>query len=283
MGQVNVFALYNNAKAILKSSGIENYANEAGFLIEKVFKIKKSQLLIKDKLLATQEQTDELEDLINRRKNGEPLQYILGEWEFYGLQFYVGDGVLVPRQDTETLVDDALKRLKDLKNPVICDLCSGSGCVAISIAKNIKTETVFAVEKSKKALYYLDKNIILNNADINVVSGDVTDKETAKGIPLLDCIVSNPPYLTKNDMENLQKEVTFEPAMALKGGDDGLYFYRMITDIWKSKIKTGGFISYEIGIGQHKDVENILLENGFKDIFMTKDLCGVIRVVGGYI
>lgn len=282
MGQISILALYTDTKTILKSCGIENYINEASFLIEAITGIKKFELPIKGQLIATNEQTVKLKSFIERRQQGEPLQYILGRWEFYGLPFYVGDGVLVPRQDTETLVEDTLQRLKNIKSPVICDLCSGSGCIAITLSKELLTKKVFAVEKSEKALHYLEKNINLNNAGATVISGDVTDKEIAHSFEKVDCIVSNPPYLTKTDMESLQKEVTFEPKMALKGGDDGLYFYRKITDVWKDRIKKGGFIAYEIGINQHEDVKNILLDNGFKDIFMTKDLCSVIRVVGGY-
>lgn len=282
MGKVSILELYNTVKATLKSAGTPNYINESAYLIEEVTGVKKFEMPIKGELIATNEQVATLKAFVKRRKQGEPLQYILGKWEFYGLPFYVGEGVLVPRQDTETLVDDTLKRLKKIESPVICDLCSGSGCIAITLSKEFSTKKVFAVEKSDKAVYYLNKNIKLNNADITVISGDVTDKEVAKSLPIMDCIVSNPPYLTKTDMENLQKEVTFEPEMALKAGDDGLYFYRKITDVWKDRIKQGGFIAYEIGIGQHEDVEKILLNNGFKDIFMTKDLCGIIRVVGGY-
>ena len=282
MGKVSILELYNTAKATLKSAGILNYINESAYLIEEVTGVKKFEMPIKGELIATNEQIATLKTFVKRRTQGEPLQYILGKWEFYGLPFYVGDGVLVPRQDTETLVDDTLKRLKKIESPVICDLCSGSGCIAITLNKEFSTKKVFAVEKSDKAVYYLNKNIKLNNADVIVISGDVTDKEVANSLPIMDCIVSNPPYLTKTDMENLQREVTFEPEMALKGGEDGLYFYRKITDAWKDRIKQGGFIAYEIGIGQHEDVKNILLNNGFKDIFMTKDLCGIIRVVGGY-
>lgn len=282
MGQINISIIYQEVKTALRNSGIENYVNEAGFIIEKVTGIRKSQIPIKEGYILSDNQIRDIKNLVNQRKSGQPLQYILGEWEFYGLPFYVGEGVLIPRQDTETLVDDTLQRLKDLQEPYICDLCSGSGCIAISIDKNVPKGKVFAVEKYKQAFSYLKKNIKRNNADITTVLGDVTDKETLESIPMMDCVVSNPPYLTKTDMENLQKEVTFEPKTALKAGEDGLYFYREITSLWKKKIKKDGFVSYEVGINQHEDVKNILFNNGFKDIFMIKDLCGIIRVVGGY-
>lgn len=282
MGRISILSLYRDTVAILKTQGIDNYIKEAGFLIEKVTGVNKFELPIKGEIGATKDQIQQLEILIQRRKQGEPLQYILGQWEFYGLPFFVGDGVLIPRQDTETLVEDTLQRLNGIESPVICDLCSGSGCIAIALSKEVSTKKIYAVEKSSKALQYLERNIKLNNADVSLISGDVIEKETAQRVPMLDCIVSNPPYLTKTDMENLQKEVAFEPEMALKGGNDGLYFYRKITQIWKDSIKQNGFIAYEIGQGQHDDVKEILKENGFKDIFMTKDLCGIIRVVGGY-
>ena len=138
---------------------------------------------------------------------------------------------------------------------------------------------VYAVEKSENAIKYLKENITLNNSEINLIEGDVLSDETKSKVPLSDIIISNPPYLTEDDMNSLQKEVTFEPSMALSGGDDGLYFYREITSFYKDKIRENGFIVYEIGMGQEEDVKEILLSNGFCDVKYQKDLSNIIRVV----
>lgn len=278
---ISVTALYNNTKAILKMSGNENYRMEASLLIEKVTGFKKHELAILGYKIASQEQIEQISKLIERRKSGEPLQYIVGEWEFYGLNFKVGKGVLIPRQDTETLIDVVIEELKSSENPCIVDLCSGSGCIAVTLDKNLKDSQIFAVELSDEAIPFLNENIAYNNSDVKVVAGDVLDENILCSFPQFDCIVSNPPYLTENDMVVLQKEVRFEPEMALKGGNDGLYFYREIIRLWSKKLKQNGLIAFEIGINQEDDVKNILKENGYKDISFKKDLCGIIRVVYG--
>ncbi len=216
------------------------------------------------------------EELCIKRKSGYPLQYLIGEWDFFGRTFKVGEGVLIPRADTETAIEVALSL--DTEKKVITDLCSGSGCIAITMREETGAE-VFAVEKSDKAIRYLKENITLNNSSVNLIEGDVLSYETKNKVPLSDMIICNPPYLTKEDMNSLQKEVTFEPSMALSGGDDGLYFYREITSFYKDKIRENGFIIYEIGMGQEEDVKEILLSNGFCDVKYQKDLGNIIRVV----
>ncbi len=219
--------------------------------------------------------------LTDRRKNGEPLQYILGEWEFYGLPIRVGDGVLIPRQDTETLVEIAINKLSHLKNLTVLDLCSGSGCIALSLEKNLDCDKVFCVEKSPIAFKYLQQNINLNESSAQAVLGDVLDESTMQELLGADLIVCNPPYLTSDDMKNLQTEVEYEPETALFGGDDGLDFYRDITRLWKTKLKFGGVLMFEIGINQEQDVMQIMIQNGFINVRAKKDLCGVYRVVTG--
>ena len=271
----------NKKKKNLINFGIENYKQESAFLIEKVTGYKKYQISINGEKLINDEQVQELNEYILRRQNGEPLQYILGEWEFYGLNFKVGKGVLIPRQDTETLVEVALENLKATKNPVIADLCSGSGCIAISIEKNTKKSEVFAIEISENAIPYLIENINENSSNVKLIKGDICDIDTLINLPQLDMIVSNPPYLTDDDMNSLQKEVAFEPKMALQANDNGLYFYKTITRIWKEKLKYQGILAFECGFNQHNDIKNILEENGFENVCFKEDLCGIIRVVYG--
>lgn len=215
-------------------------------------------------------------EALNRRILGEPLQYIKGECEFYGLTFKVGAGVLIPRADTETLVDTALSVAQ--KTAKIADLCSGSGCIAISLKKQLPSSEIYAYEISQNAIKYLEENAKQNETEIKIIKADVTENQAETDF---DIIVSNPPYLTADDMNSLQKEVTFEPESALFGGDDGLMFYRKITEIWADKIKTDGYLIFEIGINQENDVAEILENGGFYDIKFSKDLNGIIRTVSG--
>ncbi|MBR3421375.1 MAG: peptide chain release factor N(5)-glutamine methyltransferase [Ruminococcus sp.] len=219
--------------------------------------------------------------MTERRRNGEPLQYILGEWEFYGYPFRVGAGVLIPRPDTETLVDNVIQlcRGNGMTSPKIADLCAGSGCIAVTLKKELPLAEVYAVELSQEALPYLRQNIALNEAAVTIIEGDVLAETTAARLTGLDIVVSNPPYLTAEEMNDLQAEVQREPAMALDGGGDGLGFYRRLTPLWKRALNVGGFICYEFGMGQHEQVGNILAENGFENIKFTRDLGGIVRTV----
>jgi len=271
--------LYFHLRKILEKNKIESSQFEAMCITEHIFGVRLQKLLL-DKSPASAEQVVNANNIAYRRSQGEPLQYLLGRWEFYGLEFFVGEGVLIPRQDTETLVDTVISmELKE--SPQILDLCSGSGCIGITLCKNIKNADVTAVEISEKAVGYINKNIKHNNADMKVLVGDVLNEKTADGFYDIDVIVCNPPYLTAEDMRLLQKEVTYEPEKALFGGEDGLDFYRKITSIWKKTLKDGGILAYEIGIGQENDVIKILEDNSFTNIKTVADLCGVTRVVYG--
>lgn len=225
---------------------------------------------------------DSFNAMIERRINGEPLQYLIGEWEFYGLTLKVGAGTLIPRQDTETIVDLVIDKYKNSDSLSVIDLCSGTGCIGIALEKNLRCDKVFCVEKSEKAAEYLKENLRLNGSRAELILGDVLDKKVLEKLSQADIIVCNPPYLTKEDMENLQKEVSFEPAEALFGGEDGLDFYRSITRIWKSKLKDGGMLIYEIGIGQEDEVMRMLIQHGFENVRCRKDLCGINRCVFGF-
>jgi release factor glutamine methyltransferase len=221
------------------------------------------------------------EELCGRRENCEPLQYLLGEWEFYGIPIKVGKGVLIPRQDTETLVELAVNKYKNSDDIVVADLCSGSGCIALALEKYLRCREVYAVEKSEVAAGYLRENVKMNGSSVKLVMGDVLESSCAESIPGCDIIVCNPPYLTAEDMERLQMEVTHEPSEALFGGDDGLDFYRDVTRIWKSRLKVGGMLIYEIGIGQEDDVMQIMVQHGFENVRCKSDPCGIMRCVMG--
>ena len=226
------------------------------------------------------EKAAEILSLAQRRSEGYPLQYLLGQWEFWGCNFKVGEGVLIPRPDTETLVEQVLDicRREGLTAPKIADLCSGSGCIAAALKKELPKAEVYAVELSDEALFYLRQNTELNGCgDIRIINGDVLKSETAQQITGLDVLVSNPPYLTSQDMSELMTEVRYEPESALFGGEDGLDFYRAVTELWKASIKDGGYIAYEFGLGQHDAVKDILEQNGFADVELRHDGAGIIR------
>ena len=225
----------------------------------------------------------------HKRLEGYPLQYILGEWEFYGMPFSVGEGVLIPRPDTETLVDEALSaidRLYDGKPLVTADLCTGSGCIAAAVAAHAADKTdMYAVEYSRDAIPYFLENIRKNNVNVKLIRGDVCDGRlldnfvAADGSEIpLDIVISNPPYLTDEEMNALQREVTFEPQTALYGGSDGLRFYRAIACLWGQRIRKGGYILFEIGDRQAAAVSSILTECGFGEI-NTVQYAGLDRVI----
>ena len=248
--------------------------NEAQILVSHILNVSKGALNYTNKQI----EEKELEPLVNRRLKGEPIQYILGKWGFYKGEFFVGEGVLIPRQDTETLVETAVEFLKGKDNPRVIDLCSGSGCVAISIATDYPKAEVIACEKYQKAYSFLEKNIKLNNAkNVTPMLLDITEKT----LEAADLIVSNPPYITKEDMKTLSNEVKKEPETALFGGEDGLYFYKVIAEKWASCLRKGGMLALEIGIGQEDAVKELLQKAGLKKIGTKKDLCGVQRVVFG--
>ncbi len=270
-------SFYKNAKNTLDKAGIESSQFEANELILYFLNISEAEIYSDIQKDFEQKDIKQLECALKKRAGGYPLQYIIGEWEFYGYRFKVGEGVLIPRADTETLIE-AVKSL-ELKSPVITDLCSGSGCIAVTLEKEISGSEVYAIEYSDKAFSYLKKNIEINNSKVHSVLGDIFDEKVILEMPLSDIIVSNPPYLTEKDMNNLQKEVSFEPEMALRGGSDGLEFYKKIVSLWKKKLKNNGHIVFEIGINQEEAVSKIFKDNGFSDVKYYKDLSGIIRVV----
>lgn len=264
----------------LADSGIENAGFESRQILEKAG-IPALKILSEPRAQISPEIIEKARKMVEKRVSGYPLQYILGEWEFYGLPFKVGEGVLIPRQDTETLVEvagDFLKNLPENERKTL-DLCAGTGCIGITLAKLFGAEVTF-VEKSREAFAYLEENIALNDvkAQYKAVLGDCLDAEKIGGE--YNVIVSNPPYLTENDMQNLMKEVEFEPKTALYGGTDGLDFYRALLSEYPKKLAKNGLFAVEIGMGEEDAVAEMFRENGIEPRF-EKDLRGIIRVVYG--
>ncbi len=260
----------------LKASGIEDYGFEAELLLCHVLEITSSEMRLKNPDLS-KKQRELLNELCLKRCGGYPLQYLLREWEFYGLPFSVGEGVLIPRPDTEILVDTALSFINEQKGLRIIDLCSGSGCIAVAIDKNAPNCSILALEKSSEAFNYLKHNIKLNHSDVIPILGDIN----APFDEGWDLIVSNPPYITESEMNKLQKEVTYEPQMALLGGSDGLDFYRIICEKWAPLLKSGGHLLVEIGYSQAEAVQKLFSAAGLTDIRCIKDYGGNDRVIMG--
>ena len=269
--------LYDICCGILKDNGIEDYEFDTLCIFQDILHDRHPLFRPAEEVGAEDEKT--IRDLTGRRSKGYPLQYLLGEWEFYGYPFRLNENVLIPRPDTETLIENVLEicRRQGMKSPKIADLCSGSGCIAVTLKKELPLAEVYAVELSEGAADIIKENAALNGADISIVRGDVLSSETAGMFRDLDIIVSNPPYVTAKEMAELQKEVRYEPEMALYGGEDGLDFYRTMTGLWKASLSMNGWLLYEYGDGQHDDVKKILTENDFDNITLTRDLAGIYR------
>lgn len=252
----------------------DEQALEAKLIVANILELEPNQLAFSSKTL----EHTEIDKIIERRKKGEPLQYIFGKWWFYKSEFLVGEGVLIPRQDTEHLVETGLELIKDRNSPKVADLCSGSGCVAISIALERPDAEVLALEKYSAAYEWLNKNIEHNKVyNVNAIKADVLQEYDGE----FDLIVCNPPYIPIKEKETLSKEVLNEPHTALFGGDDGLFFYREITRKWKKNLKEGGKLAFEVGFDEAEAVAEILKMEGFIKVETKSDLLDVQRVVFG--
>ena len=275
---MTVKEFYIHAKKVLQQSGFEDSSYDARLIIEKALNIKQNEWLSRLEESISKEKQSQLESMLKKRQERYPLQYLLGEWDFYKYTFKVGEGVLVPRSDTEILVEKCCDYLKDLKNPNVLDLCAGSGCIGISIAKDFPHSSVTLVERFRDALSYLNQNIRFNKAsNVSVIKGDVLKGDGNDRV--YDLIVSNPPYIPPCEMNIISPETKYEPQTALLGGDDGLLFYRKIIENYKKSLKEGGMLAFEVGINEDKAVENLMKQALFKQITVTKDLNGINRVI----
>lgn len=274
--------IYLNAVRTLDESNIENASFEVKELIKHLLKLSETEFLLKRFDDFDDAFVNELNESLIRRISGEPVQYIIGEWDFMGNTYKVGEGVLIPRPETELLCQYVIDELKCSGKSVIYDLCSGSGCIAISLKLFLPQSDVFAVEKSGKAFEYLRYNneALCGKNAVNALNGDIFDIESYYKLPLADVIVSNPPYIKKSEIPSLQSEVLREPEMALDGGDDGLDFYRFIISEWKARLKPDGFFAFECGEDQSDDITDILNLNGF-DSTVIKDYNDINRIVIG--
>lgn len=269
---------FREVSRLLKSFGIEDAPKEAELLITSILGITKTSLY-SGKYEITEEDSKKIDSLTIRRIRREPLQYILGYVEFLGLKFNLGKGVLIPRPETEILAQEAIKTLKN-KNGYVLDLCTGSGCIAITIAKNFPEAIVFGIDISEDALRYAEENARLNNTkNIQFLKGDLFEPLRLMSPKIrFDLIVSNPPYIKSEDIKSLQPEIrNWEPLEALNGGPDGLYYYRRIISELRDFLAEAGTVLVELG--DSNKVMEIAKANNFKVLSITKDLSGIDRVM----
>ena len=269
----------NYGKQFLEDFGIENAQYDATELLLLVMGISRTQYLINSMDKIDSGKLAEYAELINKRAEHIPLQHITGIVNFYGREYKVNANVLIPRQDTEILVEEVMK-LTNSESRVL-DMCTGSGCIGITLAKKFPDSNVTGVDISDKALAVAWKNKC--NLDADNIDFIQSDLFAALGADRrYDIIVSNPPYIPTKVIEGLQDEVRLhDPMLALDGTEDGLMFYRRITDKSWDYLKMNGYLCYEIGAEQAADVSDIMKQAGFKDIVVVKDLAGLDRVVMG--
>ena len=271
--------LLNQGTMILKNENIDGPKNKARSLLEFTLKKSREHLIIYDTDKITDKQKDEYIKNLKRLIKGEPLQYITGFQEFMKLKFFVNKEVLIPQPDTEILVEEVLRVLKKIDNPVVLDLGTGSGAIAISIAKYAPNVQVLATDISKKALEIAKQNAKLNGVANNIVfvQSNLFDKIKADKF---DVIVSNPPYIPTDEIKKLPKDVQEEPKVALDGGKDGLDFYRKIAKQGYKFLNRQGYLALEIGYNQKEEVKKIINEQKrYVETYSKKDLCQNDRIV----
>lgn len=276
-------SLTGEVRKMLHDAGNENAAFEARQLAA-FCKGDTTEGLLRDYALCPPEDyREKLMELVMRRLSDEPLAYILGFWEFYGLRFNVSPAVLIPRIDTETAVYEALGALKGISSPRIMDLCTGSGCIGLTLLHNIPDAAAVLADISDDALSTAKANAealgLSDRAEIIKLDALSPFPETLRDF---DLIISNPPYIPTAEVGTLDLSVRgFEPRSALDGGEDGLDFYRAIVPMHMCRLRKGGLFIFEIGEGQAEDVCSILSENGFADVKAVKDTAGTDRVILG--
>ncbi len=271
--------LLNQGIIMLKNEQIDSPKTKARLILESTLNKSREYLIIYDKNEVTSAQRDNYIKKIKRVILGEPVQYITGLQEFMKLNFFVTKDVLIPRQDTEVLVEEVIKIAKDIPNPVILDLCTGSGAIAVSLAKYIPNSKIYGIDISEKALEIAKKNAEFNGVK-NSIEFRVSDLFNKIRNQKFDIIVSNPPYIKKEDIKLLPKDVQKEPKIALDGGTDGLVFYSRIAKSAYKHLRRGGYLCLEIGYNQKLQVKKIIEgQKRYINFYGKKDLCENDRVV----
>lgn len=272
--------LYREAVTLL--SGMENAENDVRIIIKKVLSFSETDFLLNKNMCLTEEAEALIRLMTEKRLSGVPVQYIIGEWDFYGSTFRVDENVLIPRPETELLCEYVIDYLSDKPAPVIADLCAGSGCIGITIKRHTVNSSVILVEKSFGAAEVCRENIrsILGENEALLINGDIFFPEELGDLPLFDVIVSNPPYIKTSEIPSLQSEVLLEPKMALDGGEDGFDFYRLLAERWTERLTDDGMFAFECGEEQAEYI-GLLLEKKSFDVTVVKDYNGIDRFVIG--
>ncbi len=276
--------LYLKAKSVFSARDIDSPGEDSLALVKAFFGLDRSALALRGQECPAPERERDFLKAVEERAARRPLQYILGEWEFMGLSLRVGEGVLVPREDTAVLAETLAERLQGVPEPVGVDLCAGSGAVALGLCTLLPHAKLTCLELSEQAFSYLEQNLAAYpQYKICAKVGDVLRKETAESFPpqSLDFIASNPPYIPSKELSILQPEVQREPAMALDGGEDGLVFYRALCALWLPRLKPGGILAVEIGEDQGKAVSALFASHGLTKIELRQDWAGLDRCVAG--
>lgn len=273
---MNLNDLNEKIISILNEAEIKEAELEAFYIIEYVLHLSRSMFFLKKKDMVSEQDINNCLTIAEKRSQHVPLQYILGTQEFMGLNFKVTPDVLIPRQDTEGLVEEVLKYVKP--GMKVLDMCTGSGCIAVSIAKYAENVQVSAADISVKALEIARENAAANDVQVNFIESDMFQQITQK----YDMIISNPPYIKSQVVTTLMPEVRdYEPHLALDGKEDGLYFYRKLAKEAGRFLTPGGMLCLEIGYDQGTDVAQLLQEQGFQQVRVEQDLCGLDRNVYG--
>lgn len=274
-----LFKAYN----ILKEASDEFYVADSQILLQYVLKKDRLFILTNMEHEIEEEKSEKYLSCIELRKNKMPVKYIIGHCEFMGLDFYVKEGVLIPRPDTEILVEEVIKIIQKNKFNSVCDVCTGTGAIGLSIANYEKNTDVLCIDISDVAINVCKINKEKFKLDkVKIEKGDLLSKSILRN-DKFDVVVSNPPYISEGEISNLMEDVkNYEPHIALSGGNDGLDFYRRITEQSIKVLKPRGLLAYEIGYDQGESVKAILLQYGFYDVVVIKDLAHNDRVVLGF-
>ena len=277
--------VYLKARRRLRAAGVGAYDLEARLIVAHATGKTREELLSLSRFfISDNEAIEAVDDMIERRLSGEPVAYIVGEWEFYGLPLTIDETVLIPRVDTEVLAGEAIRLMKLRGGKTrLLDLCAGSGAIGLAIAANVPDCRIVLADNSERALAICRVNMLRNRLSRNVtaISADALEAPPAL-LGTFDAIISNPPYIPTDDLINLDHSVRdYEPVTALDGGPDGLEFYRAIAKNWRILIKQGGHLAFECGIAQSHAVREILEDNGYFGIKTIIDTLGVERAIVG--
>jgi release factor glutamine methyltransferase len=267
----------------LKREGLEDFDISAELLLRSLLDFSRSELLLNLQTTISSQKADDYKNLINKRATHVPLQYLTGRVEFYNIDLITDSRALIPRPETEILIETVLKNLKVSNLIKILDIGTGTGNIAIALAKNLHNSHLTAIDISPNALELAASNARLNQVEdrINFIQGNILDGQFIKTLGIFDCVISNPPYVASGEKGNLQPEVSqYEPGVAIFAGDDPLIFFKTIAGNISYILHTGGLLAFELGLGQAEAIRDFM-KSAFNDISITRDFAGYERIITG--